>query len=126
MTATEAVGRKLVDLCNQGKHLDAIAALYSRDIVSVEACAAPGFEQVQQGIDKIRAKNEWWLANHEWHGGGAEGPFPHGEDRFAVIFSMDVTPKAGPMQNRRMQMKEIALYTVKDGKIAREEFFYSM
>jgi ketosteroid isomerase-like protein len=27
---------------------------------------------------------------------------------------------------QRMQMTEMALYTVKDGKIAQEEFFYNM
>jgi ketosteroid isomerase-like protein len=39
------------------------------------------------------------------------------------MFEMDVTPKAG---GERMQMKEVALYTVKDGKIAQEEFWYLM
>ena len=30
------------------------------------------------------------------------------------------------MQGRRMKMEEAALYTVKDGKIVEEEFFYHM
>jgi ketosteroid isomerase-like protein len=37
-----------------------------------------------------------------------------------------VTPKAGPQKGKRMQMDEIGVYTVKNGKIVREEFFYSM
>ena len=51
----------------------------------------------------------------------ATWPFPHGEDRFGVVFEMDAEPKGGS----RFKMKEIAIYTVADGKITREEFFYS-
>jgi hypothetical protein len=36
-----------------------------------------------------------WVAL-EVHGGDIKGPWPNG-DRFAVVFSYDVTPKAGPM-----------------------------
>ena len=45
------------------------------------------------------------------------------EEQFAVRFKFDVTFK--PTGNR-MEMTEMALYTVKDGKIAQEEFFYNM
>ena len=48
---------------------------------------------------------------------------PNG-DRFAVAFSYDMTPKAGPMAGRRMQMEEVGLYTVADEKIVKEDFFY--
>ena len=44
-----------------------------------------------------------------------------GEDRFALIFDMDVTNRE---TGQRMQMREVGLYTVADGKIVREEFFY--
>jgi hypothetical protein len=36
-----------------------------------------------------------------------------------VQFDIDVTEKAS---NKRMQMSEVGIYTVKDGKVAREEF----
>jgi ketosteroid isomerase-like protein len=78
-----------------------------------------------EGIDAIRKKNQWWVENHEVHSGHASGPFPHG-DRFIVNFDFDVTSKAGPMAGKRMQMQEAGLYTVKDGKIVQEEFFYDM
>ena len=38
---TKQIGTKLVELCRSGKNLDAISALYSRDVVSVEAAANP-------------------------------------------------------------------------------------
>ncbi len=78
-----------------------------------------------RGIDKIRGKNQWWFDNNEVHSAKVEGPFPH-NDRFAVKFHYDVTPKDGPMKGKRMQMDEVGVYTVKNGKIVREEFFYSM
>ena len=76
-------------------------------------------------VTKVKGKNEWWVNNHEVHSSSVKGPFPNG-DRFAVIFNYDVTAKAGPMAGQRMKMEEVALYTVKDGKITREEFFYTM
>jgi ketosteroid isomerase-like protein len=118
------VGRRLVELCQQGKNLDALS-LYAPDAVSVEAMGDETMPAVMTGVDAIRGKGEWWFANHEVHRASAKGPFPNG-DRFAVIFDYEVTPKAGPMAGKRMAMEEVALYTVKDGKIAREEFFYSM
>ena len=38
----------------------------------------------------------------------------------------DVTAKVGPRAGQRMKMEEAGLYTVKNGKIVQEEFFYSM
>ncbi len=120
---TKEVGAKLVELCKQGKNLEAIETFYDHGIVSVEAQAAAGMPAVMTGIDAIRGKHKWWVENHEIHSSSAEGPFANG-DRFAVIYQFDVTPKDGPMKGKRMAMKEIGVYTVKDGKIVREEFLY--
>ena len=49
MNALE-VGKKLVDLCKQGKNEEAIEALYSPDVVSVEAGAPPGQSPETKGI----------------------------------------------------------------------------
>ena len=38
----------------------------------------------------------------------------------------DVTPTSGPHKGKRMQLDEAGLYTVRDGKIVQEEFFYDM
>jgi hypothetical protein len=119
MTTFE-IGKKLVELCNQGKNLEVMETLYSPDIVSVEAAAMPGMPQEARGIPAVRAKGEAWEAAHEVHSGTAEGPFPHG-DRFVVRFTYDITHK--PTSQRR-KMDEMALFTVKGDKIVREEFFY--
>lgn len=125
MSALE-VGNRLVELCKSGKGMEAIDQLYADHVVSVEAMqGSPEMPQQVEGIDAVRGKNEWWYANNEVHGMSIDGPWPHG-DRFALKFDLDVTAKAGPMAGNRMQMSEIALYTVENGKIAREEFFYAM
>ena len=125
MSETLAVGKKLVEFCKEGKNTECIDALYSPDIVSVEAGAPPGGSAKSEGIPAIKGKGEWWVANHEVHSAKIDGPYPHG-DRFVVRFTYDVTAKAGPMAGKRFTMDEAALYTVKDGKITHEEFFYSM
>ena len=117
------IGKKLVDLCKQGKDLEAIDTLDAPNIVSVEAIANAGFPQRIEGIAGIREKAQWWIQNHEVHSAEVKGSFPHG-DRFIVCFKYDVTPKNGPMKGQRMQMDEAALYTVANGKIVQEEFFY--
>ena len=122
---TKQVGEKLVELCRQGKNLEAVDTLYSPDIVSVEAMGNEEMPAEMRGIEAVRGKNQWWLDNHEVHSAAAEGPYPN-NDRFAVRYNYDVTAKAGPMAGQRMKMDEVALYTVKDGKIVREEFYYSM
>lgn len=125
MSDTMAVGKKLVELCRQGKAMEAIQTLYSPNIVSIEAMSNPQMPARMEGLAAIKGKAEWWEKNHEVHSGQAEGPWPHG-DRFIVRFKYDVTAKAGPMAGKRMQLDEAALYTVKDGKITQEEFFYHM
>ncbi len=121
---TKQVGEKLVSLCSKGKNMEAVESLYSKDIVSVEAMGSPEMPAEWRGIDKIKGKNQWWYDNNEVHSAKVEGPFPN-NDRFAVKFHWDVTPKAGPRKGKRMQMDEVGIYTVKNGKIVREEFFYS-
>jgi hypothetical protein len=83
--------------------------------VSVEAVAMPGVQQEIKGLAAVEGKGEWWLANHEIHSASVTGPWPHGE-RF-----VDVTNKPS---GKRMKVDEVGLYTVRNGKIVREEFFY--
>lgn len=114
------IGKELVALCREGKNLEAIEKFYSPDIESVEAMAMPGMGQTQRGIEAIKGKTNGWYENHEIHGAGGSGPFPHG-GRFIVLFKMEVTPK---QTGKRMTVEEVGLYSVENGKIVKEEFFY--
>ena len=118
--STLDIANKLVDLCRQGKNEEALSTLYAEDAVSVEAVAMPGAPQEAKGLAAIRAKGEWWFTNHEIHSASVTGPWPHG-NRFIVGFQYDVTNKPS---GRRMKMDEVGLYTIENGKIVREEFFY--
>lgn len=122
---TQEIADRLVALCRVNKNIEAINTLFSADVVSVEARGDETMPAEMRGIDAIRGKNEWWVANHKIHSMQVKGPYPNG-DRFGVIFVMDVSPLVGPMIGVRMKMEEIALYTVTGGKISREEFFYDM
>jgi len=119
---TQEVANKLVEMCNQGDFGGAVGALYSQDIVSMEAGAPPGQSREMKGIEAVKGKSEWWASTHEVHSMKIEGPLVAGS-HFAVTFKMDVTFKP---ENKRFQMEEIAVYKVVDGKIAYEEFFYNM
>jgi ketosteroid isomerase-like protein len=117
---TMEIAKKLVELCRQGKNMEVLDTLFADDVVSVEAVAMPEIPQELKGLEAVKKKGEWWLANHEIHSASVTGPWPHG-DRFIVGFQYDVTNKPSGM---RMQMEEAALYIIRDGKIVREEFFY--
>jgi ketosteroid isomerase-like protein len=119
---TQEVASALVKLCTEGKLAEAIDTLYSPDIVSMEAGAPPGQSREAKGIAAVRAKSEYWNANHDVHSFKTEGPLVAGS-HFAVVFKIDATFKP---QSRRFQMEEVAVYKVADGKIVYEEFFYAM
>lgn len=122
---TKEVGKKLVELCKNGKNMDAINSLYSPDVVSVEAFGNAEMPAEMKGIDQVRGKNQWWVENNEVHSASVAGPYPN-KDKFAATFHYEITPKTGPMKGKRVAMDEVAVYTVKGGKIVREEFFYDM
>lgn len=119
---TKQVANKLVKLCSQGKFNEAAEALYSDDIVSLEAAAPPGMERETKGIKAVKAKGEWWEANHKVHSVKVEGPLVAGS-HFAVTFKLNATFIP---EKKRFKMEEVAVYKVADGKIVSEEFFYSM
>ena len=125
--STLELGKKIVDCCNRAAFLEAVNAHYAKDVVSVEAAEmGPEMPREMSGIDAIRGKNQWFIDNHELHSCKASGPYLHAPDRFAIFFEIDHTAKVGPTAGKRTQGQEVAVYTVRGGKIAREEFYYSM
>lgn len=117
MADTHAVARDFVELCKRGAFDEAGEKYWSQDVVSVEAA---GPDPVSKGIEAARAKGEWWIENHEIHSVETHGPYVNG-DQFACRFVMDITQKAS---GQRIQMDEVAVYTVRDGEIVEERFFY--
>lgn len=119
--STKEVADALVAMWKQGQFAESGEQYWAKDVVSVEPSGPPGMDPVSHGIDAARGKGEWWSNAHETHGVEVTGPFVNG-DQFVVGFAMDVTNKES---GQRFTMNEQALYTIRDGKIAEERFFYS-
>ena len=115
---TQQVAHDLVALCKQCKFDEAGEKYWADDVVSIEAM---GDNAESRGKAAARAKGEWWAAHNEAHEVKVEGPYINGDD-FTVRFIMDVTNKD---DGKRQTMDEIALYHLRNGKIAEERFFYS-
>ena len=121
MTQAIEVGTQLVTLFNDGKAAECVNTLYADNVVSIEGQGTDEMPARMEGLEAIRGKNEWWFSNNEIHEAKATGPFAgHRDDQFVVQFFLDVTPSGG----ERMQMNEVGLYTLTDGKISQEEFLY--
>jgi ketosteroid isomerase-like protein len=116
--STAEIAKAFADLCKAGQHEEAGARFWADEVVSREAMDGPMAEI--RGKSAVKAKGDWWYDNHEVHSVETEGPFIHG-DQFALRFAMDVTAK---QTGQRIQMAEIGLYTVADGKVVEERFFY--
>ena len=123
MSTALEIGTQLVQKFNDEGGEACVDALYADDIVSIEGQGTEEMTARMEGIDAIRGKNQWWYANNEVRSTSATGPFVgHRDDQFVVRFHLDVTPIGG----ERMQMDEVGLFTVKDGKVAQQEFLYLM
>lgn len=114
---TEEVAKKVVELTRKQDWYGALD-LYDKDIVSVEARTMDGSSPETRGIDGVRGKVDWWVKEMEVHDFKVSGPFV-AHDRFVVQYDVDATDKNS---KHRMQMSEVGVYTVNNGKIIREEF----
>lgn len=116
------IADQLIENCRTGNEKQGLSDLYDPGAISVEAMVGPGASNRETvGVEAIQGKHEWWANTFKVHSSNAEGPFLHGDDRFAVIFSFEATNRE---TSERTAMKEVAIYTVSDGKIIREEFYY--
>jgi hypothetical protein len=111
--STEEVAKKVVELVRKQAWYEALDALYDDNIVSLEATAPES-----RGKKEVRKKIDWWVNAMEVHSFKASEPFA-AHDRFVVQYDADVTEKES--KNRR-KLSEVGVYTVKNGKIVREEF----
>jgi len=118
MTSTAELATDFVALLKDGRHDEAASAYNADEIVSYENMPGDDMGEIR-GKAGVRAKGEWWGANHEIHGVEIQGPYLNG-DQFAVRFRMDITPKGGA----RQVLDEVGVYTIREGRIAEERFYY--
>jgi ketosteroid isomerase-like protein len=116
---TKEVADAFTALCKAGQLDEAGKQFWADNVVSIEAMEGP--MQKAEGIGALIAKGEWWYGAHDVHSISTHGPMVNG-NQFALRFEMDITQKES---GHRMQMDEIAIYTVVAGKISEERFFYA-
>lgn len=120
---TEQVAKRLVELCREGKYEEAQKELYAQDAVSIEMPDLPsGALGNAKGLSAIREKGRKFGEMLEAvHGNKVSDPLVAG-NWFSVAAEMDATMKG----RGRVQMREICVYHVRDGKVDHEQFFYDM
>lgn len=116
---TQEVADKLVAYMRQGQIFEAQAELYADDIVSIEpeGMMAP---HLTKGKAAVAEKGKQFAEMiEERHGGSCTDPVAGGR-YFSLAMTIDATMKG----MGRQLLEEICVYEVKEGKIAREQFFY--
>jgi hypothetical protein len=115
---TKEIAHRLVELCRKGDYETAQKELYADDVISVEPYASPAFEKETRGLNAIIEKGHKFTAMIEqMHSSEVSDPIVAGSS-FACIMRMDVTMKG----QGRMNMAELCVYEVKDGKVISESF----
>lgn len=117
MTTAE-LAQAFTAMLKADQHKEAAARFNAPDMVSREAMEGP--MAVCSGTAEVKAKSDWWYANHEVHSFETSEPLVNG-NQFLLRFVIDVTQLYA---NKRVKAEEYGLYTVQDGKIIEERFFY--
>lgn len=123
---TDRVAARFHELCSAGKWEQCMEELYADTCRHVEAFEFPGSDckRITEGKAALRAQAERFNRTTTIHSSEVTKPWVNG-DQFVCQMMMDCTSTEGPMANQRMQMSEICLYTVKNGKITEAKFFYA-
>ncbi len=115
MTTAE-LAAAIVSINRSSEQVDRYDELYAPDAVSVENFS--GTPEEYRGLDAIRKKAADWYADvEEIHTMAVSDPLV-ADNSFAVTYTIDATYKS----MGRSHMTELAIYTVANGKIVREEF----
>jgi hypothetical protein len=115
---TKEIADRLVTLCRKAAWKPAQTELYAANAVSIEPTDTPMFPRETKGLPAIIEKGEKFDGMIEkMHSLTVSEPTVAGSS-FACTMAMDVTMKG----QGRMNMSELCVYDIKDGKIVREEF----
>lgn len=117
---TQEVANRLVELCREGKNEQAVKELYAPEIVSVEPEGAPN--RMVKGLAGIAEKGIQFQSMIEKINSMSISDPIVAENFFSCNMLMNVQMKGVPVA---VDMDEICVYTVNNGKIVKEEFFYT-
>ncbi|AKS41197.1 SnoaL-like domain-containing protein [Wenzhouxiangella marina] len=117
--STAEVASGFIALWRAGEFRAAGEKYWAEEVVSIEPHdLSDGTAAVCCGIEAVRAKTRRWLATHGIEDLSLDGPFITG-DRFAIFADL-IIAHAG----RRIPHSQIAIFTVRDGRIIEERHFY--
>jgi hypothetical protein len=117
---TKEIAQKLVDYCRKGDWQGAYDDLFAEDAINIEPIASPLSGIETKGRDKLKEKAKGYEAMvQKSYGYTVSEPLVAGNG-IAFILTMDNDMKG----QGRATMSELCLYEVKDGKIAKEQFYY--
>jgi hypothetical protein len=119
-TKAQEVAHKLVDLCREGKNVDAINELYDDNIVSLEPEGSPMAGKTVGKEAVLASTNQWFSSVEEIHSAYISDPIVSG-NFFACTMDIDATYK----EQGRNEMSELCVFEVKNGKIVTSQFFYN-
>ncbi len=115
---TPQIAARLAELCRQGQFETAQKELFANDAISIEPFPSPDFDKETKGLEAIILKGHKFESMvEEMHSMTVSDPLTAGNS-FALIMGMDVKMKG----RDRMNMSELCVYEVKDGKIVSETF----
>lgn len=118
MTTSEIADR-LAALCRKGDFETAQNELFAENAVSIEPEASPAFAKEIKGLQAIKEKGKKWNEMvKETHEISVSDPLI-AANSFTFTMRMNVTMKEGG----QMDITELCVYLVKDGKIVAEQFF---
>jgi len=116
---TQEIANRLVALCRNGDFDAAQKELFAEDASSIEPHSTPDFEKETKGLKAMQEKSKKWNAMVEKVNEMKMSEPLVAANSFAVTMQMNVTMK----ERGNMDMNELCVYTVKDGKITSEQFF---
>ena len=122
MMTTQEVANRYCQLANHNKWPEILAELCSQDLLNKEPehVIARGVKTTTKGLNEVKAKGEANRAMiEEIYSQHCSTPLVAG-NFFTVVLSRDISFKGKP----RMQLEEIGIFELKDGKIILEQFFY--
>ncbi len=114
------VAHRLVDLCREGKNVEAINELYDENIVSIEPEGSPMPGKTVGKAAVLGSTNDWYDSVQELHSAYISDPIVAG-NFFSCTMDIDATYK----ERGRNEMSELCVFEVKNGKIASSQFFYN-
>ncbi|WP_411290304.1 SnoaL-like domain-containing protein [Sphingorhabdus sp.] len=121
MASITDIARDFTSMLRQGQFVAARERYWAADVRSIEPHDLPdGIKAEVLGFDAARAKTVRWFVSRKVRDVTIDGPFVTG-NQFALFLDMMI---AGQPNGFAEPFTEIAIFTVRDGRISEERFFY--